>query len=140
MKLFSSLVTYGVFLLSVSAHADFKSFSKSEYDTAIKSGHTLVVDFHASWCPTCKKQEPILNEIVNMKGYETVVALKADFDKEKDLKKMGMNTLLSVGQGSANPPRLIELHYLKGPKNQKPLMLIGKGITFDSGGISLKPA
>jgi len=88
MKLFSSLVTYGVFLLSVSAHADFKSFSKSEYDTAIKSGHTLVVDFHASWCPTCKKQEPILNEIVNMKGYETVVALKADFDKEKDLKKI----------------------------------------------------
>ncbi|NBX84033.1 MAG: leucyl aminopeptidase [Gammaproteobacteria bacterium] len=66
--------------------------------------------------------------------------LKCTVHDEKDLKKMGMNTLLCVGQGSANPPRLIELHYLNGPKNQKPLMLIGKGITFDSGGISLKPA
>jgi leucyl aminopeptidase len=55
------------------------------------------------------------------------------------MKDLGMNTLLSVGQGSANPPRLIELHYQKGG-NQKPLILIGKGITFDSGGICLKPA
>jgi thioredoxin 1 len=87
MKLFSSLVVYGALLFSMSAHADFKSFSKAEYDVAIRSGSTVVVDFHASWCPTCKKQEPILNEIVGMKGYENVVALKADYDKEKDLKK-----------------------------------------------------
>jgi thioredoxin 1 len=87
MKLFSSLAIYGVLFLSLSANADFKSFSKADYDAAIKSGHAVVVDFHASWCPTCKKQEPILNEIVRMKGYENVVTLKADFDKEKDLKK-----------------------------------------------------
>ncbi len=87
MKTLSVLATYLVLLLSVSAQADFKPFLKADYDSAIKSGGTVVVDFHATWCPTCKKQEPILNEIVNMKGYETVVALKADFDKEKDLKK-----------------------------------------------------
>jgi leucyl aminopeptidase len=55
------------------------------------------------------------------------------------MKELGMNTLLSVGQGSANPPRLIELHYQRG-KPKKPLILIGKGITFDTGGICLKPA
>ena len=87
MKTLSVLATYLVLLLSVSAQADFKPFLKADYDSAIKSGGTVVVDFHATWCPTCKKQEPILNEIVNMKGYETVVAFKADFDKEKDLKK-----------------------------------------------------
>jgi thioredoxin 1 len=87
MKLFSSLVMSGVLLLSMSAFADFKSFSKADYDAAIKSGSTVVVDFHASWCPTCKKQEPILNEIVAMKGYEKVVTLKTDYDNEKDFKK-----------------------------------------------------
>ncbi|MBK9322998.1 MAG: thioredoxin family protein [Bdellovibrionaceae bacterium] len=87
MKLFSGLAMYALLLFSFSANADFKSFSNTAYDAAIKAGDTVVVDFHASWCPTCKKQEPILNEIVSMKGYENVVALKADFDKEKDLKK-----------------------------------------------------
>lgn len=87
MKFFSGLAMCGVLLLSMSTFANFKSFSKADYDVAIKSGGTVVLDFHASWCPTCKKQEPILNEIVGMKGYENIVALKADFDKEKDLKK-----------------------------------------------------
>lgn len=87
MKLFSSLVMSGVLLLTMSAFADFKSFSKADFDAAIKSGKTTVVDFHASWCPTCKKQEPILNEIVAMKGYDNVVAFKADYDQETDLKK-----------------------------------------------------
>ena len=87
MKHFSTLIANFILMVSVSAYADFKSFSKADYDAALKSGATIVVDFHASWCPTCKKQEPILNEIVGMKGYEKVIALKADFDSEKDLKK-----------------------------------------------------
>ncbi len=87
MKFFTSLFIYGVLLVSLTAQAGFESFSMANYEAALKSGQTVVVDFHATWCPTCKKQEPILNEIVNMKGYENIVALKADFDKEKDLKK-----------------------------------------------------
>jgi leucyl aminopeptidase len=56
-----------------------------------------------------------------------------------DMKKLGMNTLLAVAQGSAEPPRFIVLKYHGGAKGTKPIVLVGKGITFDSGGISLKP-
>lgn len=87
MKFFSNLIVICSVLVSLSAKANFKSYNKSEYEAALKEGKTVVLDFKATWCPTCKKQEPILNEIVSMKGYENVVGFKADFDEEKDLKK-----------------------------------------------------
>jgi len=60
----------------------------------------------------------------------------------KDLKKMKMDALMSVGQGSANPPMLIVMEYKpKGKRAGKPrLGLVGKGISFDTGGISIKPS
>lgn len=57
-----------------------------------------------------------------------------------EMKKLGMGGLLGVGQGSETPPRFIIMEYLKGPKTQKPVVLAGKGITFDSGGLNLKPS
>ncbi|QLZ70035.1 leucyl aminopeptidase (plasmid) [Legionella sp. PC1000] len=56
-----------------------------------------------------------------------------------EMRKMGMETLLAVAQGSAQPPRLIDIHY-KGAGDLPPIILVGKGITFDSGGLSIKPA
>ena len=58
----------------------------------------------------------------------------------KDMEKLGMGSFLSVTRGSAEPPRFIVMEYRGGPKKQKPVVLVGKGITFDTGGISLKPA
>ncbi|MTE18722.1 leucyl aminopeptidase [Streptomyces sp. TRM43335] len=58
---------------------------------------------------------------------------------EKALAKGGFGGILGVGQGSANPPRLVRLAYTHS-KAKKTLALVGKGITYDSGGISLKPA
>ena len=55
------------------------------------------------------------------------------------LEELKMGSFLSVTNGSDQPPKFIVLEYLGGAKKQKPLVLIGKGITFDSGGISLKP-
>ncbi|MDM8565721.1 leucyl aminopeptidase [Candidatus Halobeggiatoa sp. HSG11] len=55
------------------------------------------------------------------------------------IKKEGMNTLLAVGQGSNEPPKLITLEYNNGGK-AAPVVLVGKGVTFDSGGISIKPS
>jgi leucyl aminopeptidase len=59
---------------------------------------------------------------------------------EKHLEKQGLNALLSVSKGSEQSARLIVLEYRAGKKNADPIVLIGKGITFDSGGISLKPS
>jgi leucyl aminopeptidase len=56
-----------------------------------------------------------------------------------EIEKLGMGTFLSVTNGSAQPPRFIILEYSGATKKQKPLVLVGKGITFDTGGVSLKP-
>lgn len=56
-----------------------------------------------------------------------------------ELKKLGMGSFLGVAQGSEEPPKFIIMQHLKGKKGQKPVVLVGKGITFDTGGISLKP-
>ncbi|MBS1217824.1 MAG: aminopeptidase Metallo peptidase family, partial [Proteobacteria bacterium] len=66
--------------------------------------------------------------------------LKIQVLERADMAKLGMNTLLSVAQGSSQPPKLIVLEYRAGPKSQKPVVLVGKGVTFDTGGISIKPA
>ena len=59
---------------------------------------------------------------------------------ERDaLEKLGMGSFLGVTQGSEEPPKFIVMHHMKGQKDQKPVVLVGKGITFDTGGISLKP-
>lgn len=58
---------------------------------------------------------------------------------EEQMAELGMNTLLSVGHGSEEPSRLIVIKYTGGAADEAPHVLVGKGITFDSGGISLKP-
>ncbi len=60
--------------------------------------------------------------------------------EKKDMEKLGMNTLLSVSKGSYLPPKFIVLEHNGGKKGQKPVVLVGKGITFDTGGISIKPS
>lgn len=58
---------------------------------------------------------------------------------EKKMATLGMGSLLSVGKGSAEESKLIVLEYKGAAKSKKPVVLVGKGITFDTGGISLKP-
>ncbi|WP_030805309.1 leucyl aminopeptidase [Streptomyces sp. NRRL S-337] len=65
--------------------------------------------------------------------------LKVEVLDEKALKKGGYGGLMGVGQGSEAPPRLVRIAHTH-PKANKTLALVGKGITYDSGGISLKPA
>ncbi|MBM4363251.1 MAG: leucyl aminopeptidase, partial [Deltaproteobacteria bacterium] len=65
--------------------------------------------------------------------------LKVTVMDEKALASAGMNLHLAVGQGSANPPRLIHLTYSP-PRPRARVVLVGKGLTFDSGGLCIKPA
>jgi leucyl aminopeptidase len=76
-------------------------------------------------------------EIAERSGGEAGVSVEV-LD-EKQLKDGGYGGIIGVGQGSANPPRLVRLSYSH-PEAGKTLAFVGKGITFDSGGLSLKPS
>ncbi len=66
--------------------------------------------------------------------------LKVEILDEAQMKKLGMGSLLSVAKGSRQPAKLIVLEYHGGRPKAKPVVLVGKGLTFDAGGISLKPS
>jgi leucyl aminopeptidase len=77
---------------------------------------------------------------------EQAIELGKKYDKltinileEADMAALGMNVFLSVSRGSREPAKLIGLNYQGGAPDSKPIVLIGKGLTFDAGGISLKP-
>ncbi|ORU90893.1 MAG: leucyl aminopeptidase [Cycloclasticus sp. symbiont of Poecilosclerida sp. M] len=67
-------------------------------------------------------------------------SLKITVLDEAKMEKLGMGSLLSVSRGSRQPARLITMEHKGGPKSQKPIVIVGKGLTFDAGGISIKPS
>jgi leucyl aminopeptidase len=68
------------------------------------------------------------------------LGLKVEVLERKDCEKLGMGAFLAVAQGSDEPPKFIVARWLGADKGDAPVVLVGKGITFDSGGISIKPA
>ncbi len=68
------------------------------------------------------------------------IGIKIKVYDEKKMKKMGMHSLLGVGKGSLCGSYLVTMEWNGGKKNQNPLAFVGKGVCFDTGGISLKPA
>jgi len=66
--------------------------------------------------------------------------MKVRVFERADMQKLGMRTLLSVAQGSHQPPKFVVIEYGGPTKSSKPVVLVGKGVTFDTGGISIKPA
>ncbi|MRG55805.1 leucyl aminopeptidase [Phyllobacterium sp. SYP-B3895] len=109
-----------------------KAYSDAE---AIAAGVTLARD--------------LVNEPANILGpvefAERVEELKkldvkVEILSEKDMKKLGMGSLLGVAQGSVRPARLAIMEWHGGKGKDKPIAFVGKGVTFDSGGISIKPA
>jgi leucyl aminopeptidase len=71
---------------------------------------------------------------------EDYPAVKVQVLERAEIEALGMGSFLSVTRGSDEPPRFLVLEYQNSPKKAKPFVLVGKGITFDTGGISLKPA
>ena len=67
-------------------------------------------------------------------------SLKSTILEKEDMQHLGMGALLSVARGSRQPPKLIVLEYAGGKEGDAPVALVGKGLTFDAGGISIKPA
>jgi thiol-disulfide isomerase/thioredoxin len=62
-------------------------FNKSKFDAALAQGKPVIVDFSASWCPTCKQQKPIVQALLKEKKLQPVTLFVADFDTEEALKK-----------------------------------------------------
>lgn len=113
--------------------------------TVIRNGMTLGATAANAAC----KARDMANEPGNgwtsaeFAGYAKALSkdykLKYTCLEKKDMVKLGMGGILAVNQGSAIPPRMVILEYKSKDKNADTLLLVGKGITFDSGGISIKP-
>ena len=114
----------------------------AELDTAAMQGHAIAAGM------------ALAKDLGNLPGNictpthlaETAEALGKQYKFEvevlerEDMEKLGMGSFLSVARGSHQPPKFIVMQYKGGKAKAKPVVLVGKGITFDTGGISLKPA
>ncbi len=91
----------------------------------------------------------LVNEPANILGTEEFakrllelekIGVKVEVLEEKALEKLGMRSLLAVGQGSPSPSKVVIMQWQGGAKKAPPFALVGKGVVFDTGGISIKPA
>ncbi len=123
--------------------------------TTLKVSHTEPAKVRASYnnyygpvCDGTILARDLVNEPPNViypKAYAARIkkleklGLKVEVLGEKRMKTLGMNTLLCVGQGSVRESQMVIMTWNGGKKSDKPVCLVGKGVTFDTGGISLKP-
>jgi len=140
-----------------------KSYSFEKYKSKKKSDTSAKIDVCVNKTEKFKKEFEAFSSIkagvflardlvseppneLNPKNYTEEIkklnklGLKVEIFGEKDLKKMGMNSLLGVGKGSANETFLVTIKWNGKKEKGKPLCFVGKGVCFDTGGISLKPA
>ncbi len=116
----------GKHIPSIKDQSRFKSLEEGTFfarDLVSEPGNILHPDEYAKRINSLKK-----------------LGLKINIYDEKKLKKLGMNTLLGVGQGSIRGSYLVTMEWKGLKNNSKPLAFVGKGVCFDTGGISLKPA
>lgn len=85
MKHFLTFAT--LIMMSAAVWAgDLTAYNKATFDQALKDGKPIVAQFHATWCPTCKKQEASLKAIYSPDKLKGVTIFKVDYDNESDLK------------------------------------------------------
>jgi thiol-disulfide isomerase/thioredoxin len=116
MRVFQSLKTLTVGLLLTFATTAFagewQTFNQAAFDEAKAQGKTVVLDFHADWCSTCKKQKPILEGLLKEPSMSSVVGFTVDFDKATELKttmKVQKQSTLIVFKGSNEVARQMGL-------------------------------
>ncbi len=148
-----------IFLNSFIHGAELKSYEFNLYKTKIKSKNINLFLNKLNISQKSKKMEAILGgvnltrDLVSEPGnilhpdeyakrilQLKKIGLKVTVYDKKKLKKMGCNALLGVGQGSIRGSYLVTMEWNGDKSNSKPLAFVGKGVCFDTGGISLKPA
>lgn len=101
-------VAFGLMAAAVCAWAGEVPYSKAAFDKALADGKPVVVDFWASWCPTCKEQKPVVQALMNEAKRKDLTLFLADFDKEAALKKrlgVTMQSTLVVLKGGKEVAR-----------------------------------
>jgi len=117
----------------VDGHAKAKKLH--EIEAAVAEGVAFTRDL-VSEPPNVLFPEEFANRVAKLKD----LGVKVEILGEKEMAKLGMGALLGVGQGSRRESKMAVMHWNGGPKDQQPVAFIGKGVCFDTGGISLKPA
>lgn len=86
------------------------AFAQARFDEALKAGKPIVVEIHASWCPTCKAQTAILGPMLKDPKFADLIVLRVDFDAQKDVvRKFGatMQSTLIAFKGGAEVARSV---------------------------------
>jgi len=111
-------------------------------DAAVSSGQVLGNAMNLTRRLVNEPPQEIYPETFAEEANKVAAATGLDIEiwDERKLADERCGSLLAVARGSVRPPRLVILRYNGGPADQKPLSLVGKGVTFDSGGLSLKPS
>ncbi len=108
----------------------------------VRDGAGIAAGMRASrrTSPTCRQTSarPPTSPTPPGRSRRTHKSVRARVLDAREIRRLGMGSFLSVTRGSDEPPRLIVLEYSGGKKGEAPVALVGKGITFDTGGISLK--
>ncbi len=120
-----------VTLVTAAASAAKKAFAEAE---AVADGVILAREL-------VNLPPNVLGPVEFAEKAEALAQLGAEVEilTEKDMRKLGMGALLGVAQGSVRPPRLAIIRWNGGKAKEKPVAFIGKGVVFDTGGISIKP-
>lgn len=154
------------FYEAVAAAAEMANFEFVKYKTPPKEGFSFIEEIQALAVRTDKNisegfqrgvivGEEVNNcrELANTPGGDMTPRILAEHAKrdakglgvkvtvfnEKKIKTLKMGGVLGVSRGSDEPPRFIVMEYFKGKRGEQPIVLVGKGVTFDTGGLNLKP-
>jgi leucyl aminopeptidase len=118
------------------------SGTNSKIEKAILKGHSIAGEVNKTRSLANMPGGDMTPQILAKKAKEVVknLPVKITVLGEKEMEKQNMRAILSVGRGSDEESKFIIMEYTGGKKSEKPIVLVGKGVTFDTGGINLKPS
>lgn len=86
-SILKSLLFAGTLALTTHAFAEPSAYTQSSFNQLQKEGKSILVEIHAPWCPTCRAQAPVVDMLLKKKEYQSIQALRVDFDSQKDVLK-----------------------------------------------------
>src|SRR2546426_11727631 len=110
MKIVKALLFALSAFLSLAMAGEIKSYNQAQFDRLTAEGKPVLLAVHANWCPTCKAQKPIIDDLMGQPAYKDVTTLVIDFDADKPLLKhykVGMQSTLIAFKGAKEVGRSV---------------------------------